>query len=401
MTESAPRTLRVVMFNRRDTTNPEGGGSERYGEIVAQALADAGHQVTIYTADHGAAPRDEVRAGVRFRRRGGKLSVLARAWADLAFRRLGPVDVVVDTQNGVPFFSRLATGVPVVVLVHHVHREMWPVVYGPRAARLGWWIESKVAPRLYRSSQYVAVSEATKGELVRLGVAADRITVVHNGVEPPPPTRSRRASHPALVVLGRLVPHKRVEHVLAAAAVLRGEFQGLRVTIMGDGWWQDRLEAEASRLGVDDVVTFTGFVSEQDKHEMLNEAWVLAMPSLKEGWGLCVMEAATHAVPSVAYRAAAGVAESIVDQETGVLVDGGEVEFTAALRRLLADEPLRSSLGDKAMTRARTYHWEDTARAFNAVLAGVVQTPSIRPGERQVNSVPLHHRDGQPGSDSN
>ena len=62
------------------------------------------------------------------------------------------------------------------------------------------------------------------------------------------------------------------------------EFPGLRITIVGDGWWQDRLEAEAGRLGVEDIVMFTGFVSEQDKHEMLSQAWVLAMPSLKEGW---------------------------------------------------------------------------------------------------------------------
>ncbi len=311
------------MFNRRDTTNPEGGGSERYGEIVAQALANAGHEVTVFTADHGAAPRDEIRAGVRFRRRGGKLGVLARGWAALAFHRLGRVDVVVDTQNGVPFFSRLATRAPVVVLVHHIHREMWPVVYGPRAARLGWWIESRVAPRLYRSCQYIAVSEATKRELVRLGVDPDRVTVVHNGVEPAPATVRCRDPRPTIVVLGRLVPHKRVEHVLTAAATLRPDFPGLQVRVVGDGWWQDRLEAHAVRLGVDDIVEFTGFVSEQDKHEALSQAWVLAMPSLKEGWGLCVMEAATHGVPSVAYRAASGVAESIVDHETGLLVDGG------------------------------------------------------------------------------
>jgi glycosyltransferase involved in cell wall biosynthesis len=383
------------MFNRRDTTNPEGGGSERYGEIVAQALASAGHQVTIFTADHGAAPRDEVRGGVRFRRRGGKLGVLARGWADLALRRLGPVDVVVDTQNGVPFFSRLATRAPIVVLVHHVHREMWPVVYGPRAARLGWWVESRAAPRLYRSCAYIAVSDATKGELVRLGIDPDRIDVVHNGVEPAPAPAGGPAPRPTLVVLGRLVPHKRVEHVLTAAAELRGEFPDLHVRVVGDGWWHDRLVAHAARLGVDDLVDFTGFVSEQAKHEELSRAWVLAMPSLKEGWGLCVMEAATHGVPSVAYRAASGVAESIVDPQTGLLVDGGVAEFTEALRRLIADQALRTSLGDKARARAGTFHWEDTARAFVAVLSKVTGIPDM--GDAGVAAVPLDHREG-PGS---
>jgi glycosyltransferase involved in cell wall biosynthesis len=153
--------------------------------------------------------------------------------------------------------------------------------------------------------------------------------------------------------------------------------------------------AHAARLGVDDLDDFTGFVSEQAKHEELSRAWVLAMPSLKEGWGLCVMEAATHGVPSVAYRAASGVAESIVDHQTGLLVDGGVAEFTEALRRLIADQALRTSLGDKARARAGTFHWEDTARAFVAVLSKVTGIPDM--GDAGVAAVPLYHREG-PGS---
>ena len=66
------------------------------------------------------------------------------------------------------------------------------------------------------------------------------------------------------------------------------------------------------------------------------QAWVMAMPSLKEGWGLSVIEAAAHGTPSVAFRGAGGLAESIVDGETGLLVGGGQEAFTATLRRLLA-----------------------------------------------------------------
>ena len=95
-----------------------------------------------------------------------------------ALRRgdLGRFDVVVDVQNGLPFFTRLVTRKPVVVLVHHVHREQWPVVYPGLTGRVGWFIERRLAPRLYRRCQYVAVSRATRAELQCLGVdgAADR-----------------------------------------------------------------------------------------------------------------------------------------------------------------------------------------------------------------------------------
>ena len=96
--------------------------------------------------------------------------VYAQGMAALRRGDLGEPDVVVDVQNGLPFFSRLVTRKPVVVLVHHVHREQWPVVYPGLPGRIGWWIERRLAPWLYRRCQYVAVSRATRTELRELGV---------------------------------------------------------------------------------------------------------------------------------------------------------------------------------------------------------------------------------------
>ena len=196
--------VRILFLNWRDTRNPEGGGSERYVESVATRLAGEGHEVTVFCAAHRAAPGDETIDGVRYVRRGSKLGVYPQALWHLATRRLGRIDVVVDVQNGVPFFSRLVTRKPVVVLVHHVHREQWRVVYGPVRARIGWWLESRVAPVLYRRCQYVAVSGATRDELAGLGVDQHRIAVVHNGSEPALRPTASRSEQPLLCVLGGL-----------------------------------------------------------------------------------------------------------------------------------------------------------------------------------------------------
>ncbi len=366
-----PGGLGIVFFNRRDTSNPEGGGSELYVEVVARALALSGNRVTVFSADHRTSPRDSELEGVHYRRRGGKLSVLPRAWFDLLTRRLGPVDLVIDVQNGVPFLSPFATRAPVVALVHHVHREMWPVVYGRTAARLGWWVESRLAPLIYRRSAYVAVSRATRDELEALGVDGSRIAVVHNGVSAALPVTETRSTTPTIVCLGRLVPHKQVLHLLEAAADLRHEFPDLHVRVVGDGWWADQLRADAVALDVHDIVEFTGFVDDEQKANELARAWVLAIPSLKEGWGLVVVEAATYGVPAIGYRSAAGVAESIVDGVTGLVVDGGSKEFTDALGRILRDCRLRDELGRAAKARAEQFSWSTTAEEFGAVLAAV------------------------------
>lgn len=365
------RGRHVVFFNWRDTANPEGGGSERYVEKMARGLVDRGARVTVFCAAHDAAPRDEVVDGVRFMRRGGKVDIYLRGVLHLLLRRLGPVDLVVDVQNGLPFFTRLGTRKPVVVLVHHVHREQWPVVYPGLIGKVGWWIESRLAPRLYRRSQYVAVSGATRHELGTLGVDGARVAVVHNGTDPAPDPAVARSANPTVCVVGRLVPHKRVEHAIAAIGALRDELPELRLRIVGSGWWEEDLRKYAAESGVGDIVTFEGHVTEQRKHEVYAESWLMALPSMKEGWGLVVGEAGSHGVPTVAYSSAGGTRESIVHERTGVLADD-EAELTESIRLLLNDRQLLQRLGEGARVRSRTFTWEASQESFAQVVDAVL-----------------------------
>jgi glycosyltransferase involved in cell wall biosynthesis len=362
-------SIDVLFVNWRDITHPEGGGSERYVHRMAEGLAGAGLRVSLFCAAHDRAPADEVVNGVRVVRRGGRLSVYPRALLHVLQHRPG---LVVDVQNGLPFGSSLVTRRPVVVLVHHVHREQWPIVFGRLGGAIGWWVESVLAPRLYRRSRYVTVSTATAQELAPLGVDRARLSVVRNGVEPAPPVASVPSGSPRLVALGRLVPHKRVEHAIEVVARLRDRWPGLRLSVVGEGWWDAELRARAEELGVADLVDFTGHVDEQTKHEELARAWVHLCPSVKEGWGLVVTEAGSHRVPTVGYRSAGGLRESVLDGRTGVLVDDLD-EMTEAVDRLLSDENRRLAMGEAAARHAAAFSWPASIRRFAAVLAAAVR----------------------------
>ncbi len=383
--------MRIAWLNWRDTSHPEGGGSEVFLERIASGLVARGHEVTIVCAQHDRAPDGEIREGVRFRRSGSKLGVYGQARRLLRSGDLGPLDVVVDTQNGVPFFSTYATSAPVVVLVHHVHREQWPVIYDPIRRRAGWWLESRVAPWVYRNRPYVAVSSTTRAELAGLGVDPSRITVVHNGVsahDAGPIQHERVSPRPTITVLGRLVPHKQVEHVLHAAHRLRDVIPHLQVLIVGDGWWAPQLHERCRELRLDDIVTFTGYVDDHTRDQVLRESWVLALPSLKEGWGLVVMEAAARGVPAVAYEQAGGVSESIQHEQTGLLVGPGydADDLTRALHRLLSNRPLRDEMGIAAHRRAAQFDWEQSTAAFEAVLEDTVRSRSASRKGRSATS---------------
>jgi glycosyltransferase involved in cell wall biosynthesis len=362
----------VVILNWRDTRNPEGGGSEQYVERIAAGLAAQGRPVTMVCASWPGAAREERRDGIRVLRRGSRLTVYL--WAALLYLggRLGPHEVVVDVQNGLPFFSTLYARRPVVVLCHHVHREQWRVLFPAPVARLGWWIESRLAPWLYRRCRYVTVSESTRGELVELGVAASSIRIVRNGTDLPVEREEiAKSPFPSICVLGRLVPHKRVELALEAAAKLRRDTPDLRVFVAGQGWWEPRVRQAVRRLGLDGAVRLLGWVDEPTKHALLARSWVLAMPSLKEGWGLAVMEAAGHGTPAVGFRSAGGLSEAIVDGVTGLLADDAD-ELSRQLARLVTDRRLRERLGAAARARAAHFTWQTTADAFASVLDDAV-----------------------------
>lgn len=368
----------MLLLGWRDTGHPQGGGSEAYLQRIGAQLAASGVAVTLRTARYPGAPRRDSLDGVTVSRGGGPYSVYV--WAGLAMVAarvgLGPLrrarpDVVIDTQNGIPFLARLAYGRRSVLLVHHCHREQWPVA-GRRTGRFGWFVESRLSPAMHRRNQYVTVSLPSARELTDLGVDPGQIAVVRNGVDEAPQASlsAQRSATPRVAVLSRLVPHKQIEDALDAVAVLRRRIPDLHLDIVGGGWWEQRLVDHAAALGIADAVTFHGHIDDEVKHHVVQQSWVHLMPSRKEGWGLAVIEAAQHGVPTIGYRSSGGLTDSVVDGVTGLLVDGPD-DLVDGLRRLLTDRVLRDELGAKARSRSAEFSWVLSADAMRTVLESV------------------------------
>lgn len=374
--EEVQRTdgLSILYLSWRDWEDPEAGGSEIFVNRTARLLTEAGHKVTVLASGFPAAARQIDRDGVRVLRRGGRFSVFLWA-AVFIVRRSRSFDLILDVQNGVPFWSPLFTRKPVVNLVHHVHREQWGSVFGPILARVGWWLESRVAPRVYRRCRYIAVSEATRNDLGKLGVEKERVSLVHSGNDEPAGMADyaalARTREPSLVALGRLVPHKQVELAIDVVRDLEDRFPGLRLHIAGDGYWSGPLMEHAVAVGAANLVTFHGFVDDDTKNRLFATSWVTVMPSVKEGWGLTILEAALHETPTVAFRFAGGPTESILDGETGLLADTYE-EFREAVADLLADHTRRNLMGKDARAYAEKFNWKTTGQELERILGDTV-----------------------------
>ena len=360
----------VHLLAWRDLADPEAGGSEVHMAEVARRWAEAGLDVTMRTSHAAGATRTEHRDGYRVIRRAGRYSVFPDAAAHEVLRRHGPVDAVVEAWNGVPFLTPLWFRGPRVVLLHHVHQNMWDLVLPPRLAGVGKAVEARLAPPIYRRSPIVTLSTSSQREITEiLGLPSDHVTVAPPGIDDRfgPDPAVPLSPHPLVVAVGRLMPSKRFDHLIRIAAEVRRHVPDLELVIAGEGYERGPLERLIRSLDADGWIHLPGRISDEALVELYRRAWVVAATSMAEGWGMTLTEAAACGTPAVATRIA-GHLDSVHEGHSGLLADD-ERGLTEDLRAVLTDADLRLRLSEGARKHAATFTWDATATGVFAPLA--------------------------------
>lgn len=354
--DPAGSPLHILVLTDRDWTHPQGGGTGTHLHEQVKHWLGWGHRVTIVAGGYpGSVPLE--RAGrLEMRRRGSRATVFPRTIAAGSRSLPDDVDVVLEVVNGITFLSPIWLRRPRVTLIHHIHREHYVREMGQAGRLAAAMLETIPLKALYRQGQFITVSGSTSDEIAALGVARDRITIAHNGVDTGVLVPGERDSSPSLLYLGRIKRYKRIELLLDAVAAI----PGVRLDIAGDGDHRKAIEAAISDRGIGDRVVLHGFVDEETKLRLLQGAWVNVTASSVEGWSLTTIEAAACATPTVAIGVG-GLREAVVHGSTGLLADGPG-DLTDAIRLVLEDDELRSGLGRAARDRAVTFSWESTAR---------------------------------------
>lgn len=359
-----PGTARHIVFlAHRDLGNAAAGGSELLIDQLAQGLTDSGHRVTLLCGGPA------VHRAYRVVSAGGPLGHYVGARSAFA-RQVGECDLLVEVCNGMPYLAPLWHRGPTVCLVNHVHTELWDMRFPAPVARAGRLLEHWALARAHRGNLMVAVSPSTSAALRAIGVPDRQIRVVHNGVDEPA-ARSPRSRTPLFLALGRLVDYKRIDLLLHLWERVR-PVTGGRLVIVGDGPERARLEQLAG-----EGVLFTGHVSEEEKHRLLCEAWLLLHPAAVEGWGLVVTEAGARGTPTLGFDVP-GLRDSVEDGVTGLLARG-ESSFAAAWCTLALDADRREGMGKAAAERAAGFRWSSTVRQFGAVVAEALSRPARTP----------------------
>ena len=350
-----PADMRFLMLNWRDPRHPQAGGAERVTLAFMQALVEAGHEVSWFAqAFPGAAP-EETLAGLRIIRAGrmGTAQVAARRWA----RRQGRFDLVIDQHHGLPWFAPWWAQTRVVAWIHEVCGPIWNYVLpwplsALAAAQERWFI------RRYARVPFWTGAEATRQQLRELGVR--QVEAFHNGCDlaPLPALPEKPLTSPLrLLTVSRLAAYKRVEHVILTVKELRRQGVPAVLEVVGTGAEAGRLATLVRRLGLMDCVTLVGAVDEAEKARRLAAAHFLLHASVREGWGLNIIEAHGQGTPSVVYPVP-GLVESTVPGVSGWVA---EAETPAALAGAVAAAAAEGAayreLRKSAWQAAGKYRW--------------------------------------------
>ncbi|WP_448618402.1 glycosyltransferase family 4 protein [Geodermatophilus sp. URMC 65] len=397
------RPLRIALLSYR--SKPHSGGQGVYVRALSRELTALGHGVTVFSGQ----PHPELDDGVplvrvpsldlyrepdpfrtprpsEFRDRIDLLEYATMCTAGFpepltfslrAARLLLPqaplFDLVHDNQClGSGLLRLTRAGVPTVATVHHpvaIDRDLELTAAPSLRRRLTlrrWYgftrMQARVAPQL---DGVTTVSENSRRDIeTHLGVPADAIRVVPVGIDPdvftPPPADRPRDPCSIVVTTSADVPLKGLVHLLEAVAKLRTE-RPVRLTVVGSARPGGPAEAALDRLALRDAVRFTGPLPEADLVRLLQNAAVVAIPSLYEGFSLPAIEA--MACGTALVTTDAGALPEVVGSKAGLRVRAGDVgELTAALQLVLDSPSLADQLGRAGRRRVlASYTWRSTA----------------------------------------
>lgn len=361
----AKEKLNILILSWRGPGHPNAGGAEISTHEHAKWWVKSGHRVTLFTSDYKGAKKEEVIDGITVIRQGGQfIDVQWRASCWYLFQNHPEYNLVIDQFHGIPFFTPLYIRKNKLGFIHEVTKEVWqsnpwpwPFYLGPKI--FGPIIEPLIFKLLYRNIPFMTVSESTKDDLVNWGIPRQNINVIHNGINTPKISYPKKQAIKTITFLGALAKDKGIEDAIRVFSILQKKYtKNFQYWIIGkgDSRYLNYLKGLIVNLGLTNV-KFWGFVSEKKKFELLAKSYILINPSVREGWGLVVIEAARVGTPTIAFDVS-GLRDSILNNKTGILCQDRSVDaFSQVILNVLKDDRQYAYLRDNAILWSKKFSW--------------------------------------------
>jgi glycosyltransferase involved in cell wall biosynthesis len=368
--------MNILILNWRDKQHPKSGGAEIVTMEHAKYWVKLGNQVTWLTSSYNGAKASEYIDGVKIVRHAGSHTIYIRAPFYLLTQSY-QFDVIVDEIHGIPFFSPLFTRKPVVVFIHEIAGDIWDFMYPKPLNYLGKFLENLYF-KIYQKHLFWTDAQSTAEELINRGILRNNCTAI-----PCPVTLKKdylnnlkpKCLNPTYIFVSRVVQMKGIEEVIKSFSFILKEQSNSQLWIVGSGEdkYIDKLKGMITEYGAIGNVKFWGKVSEDKKYELMSQAQVLLHASVKEGWGLVVLEAAAFGTPSIVYNVP-GLKDIVVNDETGIIIsDNSPQKMAAESIKLVNDKKRYAKFQENCKKRVNDFTWEKSANQSLNILKKAIQ----------------------------
>ncbi|MCP4724907.1 MAG: glycosyltransferase family 4 protein [bacterium] len=369
-------SYRILFLNWQDIKHPLGGGAEVYHQEIFKRIIAKGNEVSLICSHYPGLEKYEEIDGMKIYRHAG------RNWFNFAAPsamkkhiKENKTDIVIDSINKIPLLSPLfVKNIPVIAVSHHLFgKSIFSEAFFPLAAYV-YYSEKLIRP-VYKNVPFISVSESTRKELTEYGIKNENISIIENCVDHDLYTTSDEPEGdiPLVGYLGRIKKYKSVDHLIRAFKKVKEEIKDAKLIIVGDGDNLPELKELAGRLDLGESAEFTGFLDKEKKVEILQKCHVVVNPSVKEGWGLTVIESNACGTPVVAADVP-GLRDSVIEDKTGILYKYGDIDACAEnIIKLLSNSTLRNEMRINAIEWAAKFDWDNAAEKTLDMIKSVLE----------------------------
>ena len=380
--------ITILALSWRDIKAPKAGGAEIHEHRLISGTDMNKFRIIHFSMAAKGLPEEEEIDGVTYLRAGGALGVI---FAAAKYYRVNKenIDYVIDQCNTHRFFTRF--WVPAekrIFYIHQLTREIWDYMAKPPIS-WGKFFETAFL-RLQKNDYCITVSDSTKADLVAVGFDSDKVMVVPEWITTKPwaweslPTKTLP---PYFVFVGRYATYKGIDVSIEALAEVKKTHPEAKLVVVGKKnmeYINSSLKPLCDKLGltvnagVDDNnsdvdVFLTGFVTDEEKLDYQSKATALVFPSIREGWGLIITEAATVGTPSIVFNSPGSV-DAVNKGKSGFLCGSNDVAGVASLMNYCLDdssayEVMRKSAYDFAV---KYLEWGEGRDSLSEVISVVM-----------------------------
>jgi len=364
--------MNILIFEWRDIKNPAAGGSEIYFHELAKRWVKKGNRVTIICGGWKGCIKEENIDGIDIIRTGNALTLYLLA--PLTYRKLKEKpDVIVDVENGIPFFSPLFSKCKRVLHIHHVHKEVWAKQASFPIALIGRFLETKLMPLFYKKSKIITISKSSAETIEKenIGNKEQILGIVNPGIEFYKIKKMQKSKNPSILFLNRIKRYKGVHILLQAINEINkkkdSKLKNLEVNIAGTGDDLEEMKDFAEKNELKNV-KFLGRVSEEKKQELMQKAWIFVNPSFVEGWGIVNIEANYFGTLVIGSNVN-GIKDSVINGKTGLLFDYGNYNDLAdKITDLVKNKKVLDKMSKYSKKYSKKFDWNKKSEEYLKLL---------------------------------